>query len=101
VTRFLLKYSTTPDDKRFPRQGEVVEIETLADLRALQARTGGRQLVLPTEKYGPDHSQPFWADDIIRGFWDEDDRESYHTVSQLPEDWKTLHWLEVYNGYRE
>jgi hypothetical protein len=34
-------------------------------------------------------------------YYSQTEREEDHVVDKLPEGWREMLWLEVYNGYRE
>lgn len=99
MTTFLLRYSDSYDARKngYPLAGSPVEIETLADLDALMERLGGNDLILrpATDAY----QAAWWAE--YHDIRDEDDHRDDYAIGKLPENWREMRWIEVYNGRRE
>jgi hypothetical protein len=100
--RFLLLYSDPYEARTngWPPGGSVLEAASLDDLIRLSERFGNSRLILDQSCNAQNYA-PFWLDNIEAGLFDDCDRESYHTVSELPDDWRDLRVIEVYNGRRE
>ncbi len=103
MATFLVRYSTAPSREEradLPLQGSTVELNSLEDFDAFAQRVGGERLILFPP--GTDYA-PHWAESLDQGLgiWDADDAESYHTVTAMPEGWKSLRWIEIYNSLRE
>jgi len=99
MATFLLCYSsaTAAKSEGLPPAGTAVEIETIADLDALMARLRGHSVIIRTATNA--HQAPSWADAL--DLFDADERDEWHYVATLPDNWRSLRWIEVYNGYRE
>jgi hypothetical protein len=86
--RVLVCYSNAyrAQEAGFPAPGAVLEISALEDILALHERFSA-ETILHRKSW-----TPWWADFDA----DPDDWRS-----PLPDDWRDLLWLEIYNGYRE
>lgn len=82
-----------------PLSGTIVDLNTAEDILEF-AKQMGSGVIINADK-------PWWVDNTYdkngkTRYWiDEDELEDYHAVNCLPENWKQLPWLEIYNGYRE
>lgn len=99
MATFLLRYSDSYAAKTagWPLEGSSVEIETLADIDDLMARFDGTKVI-----FSPPSSPlnaPYWAEHHFAD--DPEDCVDGHRVETLPENWREMRWVEIYNGYRE
>ena len=97
--RFLIYYSSTyrAKENNLPRVGTPVEINTIEDLYKLAESMGNERIVFSPKDYP--YNGPYWIQ--YYDIQDADQREDDYIIETLPEDWKSLRWIEVYNGYRE
>ena len=92
MTTYLITYSDRNDAKRegWPLEGSAVTLETMEDLAGFTAIYG--RVILG----GWAPSWPEW-----HHLDDAEERADAHCVEVLPDDWQSMPWIEVYNGYRE
>lgn len=79
--------------------GTVVELKTAEEIVEF-AKGLNDELIINADT--PWWADTFYAENGKTSSWvDEDDLEDNYLVGCLPENWKQLSWLEVYNGLRE
>lgn len=95
MAKFLIKYSSAYDAKRTgcPPAGTVVEINTIEDLDQLILQMQSPVIIWATG------SEAWWA--WHHDTMDDEEKADQHCVSQLPEGWQEMRWIEIYNSLRE
>lgn len=92
---FLICYSDRFHAKRagLPLAGTSVEINSIDDLMAFSDKMQAK-IIITRPDFEPNFISYMDIQDI------EDAVEEHH-LHQLPDAWRIMRWIEVYNGYRE
>jgi hypothetical protein len=92
--RYLITYSNNYEARKqgLPPEGSMVYLKTAEDFQALVKRVGD-EVILHEEGY-----RPSWTE--LYDLHTDEELEDCHRI-RLPEEWESMPWIEVYNGYRE
>ena len=98
MVEFLIWYSDSYDAKenKFPLAGSTVNINHLDDIDEFIKTVKGNKIIIRNSE---ESSDPWWAD--YHHLDDIEEHDEWNRVHKLPDNWKSMRWIEVYNGYRE